>query len=185
MNIQSNKHRNALPVIVTGILIASLMIALIPMGTVRADSPSQEGTPTTPINKGKGSALLEKALQREQKVNANLVGLFEKADKAISKLQDAIQNGKTNGKDVKTLKEALDEINNQITSARVAHDKAAGLLNRPAGFDDTGKVTDAKLAVGTIREIGEYQREARHLIGDSIKDAVRAIREFRQDNQVK
>jgi len=183
MNIQSNKHRNTLLVIVTGVLIASLMIALIPMSTVQADSSSQEAAPTAPGNEGRGSAFLEKTLKREQKVNDNLVSLFDKADKVFTKLQDAIQNGKTNGKDVSAFEYALEELNNQITSARAAHDKAASLLNSHAGFDDTGKVTNAKLAVQTIREVGKYQREARHLIGDSVKDALSAIRECRQGNQ--
>ena len=169
--------------IMTGVLIASLVIALIPLGSVRAENPNQEDNPIPQGVGGRGVAFLEKALQREQKASENLLNLFEKADKLITNLEDAIENGEANGKDVSAVEDTLAELNSQLASARSAHDEAASLLTSHAGFDDSGKVTDGKSALATIRMVGKHQREVRRLIGDSLKDALRAIRECRQDNQ--
>ncbi len=166
----------------TGILIASLAIALIPLGSVQAESPNQAGNPIPEGDGNRGVAFLEKALQREQKASENLVNLFDRADKLIAKLEDAIKNGKANDKDVSALEDVLDELNDQLASARSAHAMAANLLKSHAGFNKDGKVTDGKSALETIREVGKLQREARHLIGDTLKNALQAIRECRQDN---
>lgn len=183
MNTQITKHKKIWLKIATGIMITSLVVAVIPFSAVQADSPRQEDIPPVLENEGKGTAFLEKMLQREQKMNENQTNLFDKADDVIAKLESAIEKGKTNGKDVSAIEDALEEINDQIMAARAAHDKATSLLNNHTGFDDSGKVTDVELARDTIREAGRNLREAHRMIGASIRDAMKAIRECRRDNR--
>ena len=170
------------------LLVASLTIAAIPVNTVQASSTNFStqllDQPTTPPTGGQdqGTGLLEKALEREQKINENLVKILDKSDKVVTRLEEAIATGQEKKQDVSALKDALKELKKQISTAHDAHDQAAGLLAHPAGFDKDGVVTDRQLALETVRKIHQVQQEARHQIGDSIKDALKAVREFRQDN---
>jgi len=100
----------------------------------------------------------------------------------VIRLEVAIAAGQEKKQDISALEDALKELKKQISAAHVAHDQAAGLLAHPAGFDKDGAVTDHQLALETVRKIHQIQQEARHQIGDSIKDALKAVREFRQDN---
>ena len=97
--------------------------------------------------------------------------------------KQVITNGKTNNRDVPALEDMLKELKEQIVKARAVHERAASLLTDPAGFDEDGQVTDRKIALETVKEIRHLQQETRKLIGDSIRDAFQAIREFRQDKQ--
>lgn len=185
MKPQNNTHTSKWAIILAGLLITSLVIAGIPIGSVQADSLYQGANPPAPINEDKGTAFLEKALQHEQKVNESLTNLFDKANKIIEQLDKAIQTGKLNGKDVTTLEKTLDQLQDQISSAAATRDTAADLLKKHSGFDDAGKVTEAKLASETIREVSKNHREVRHLLGNAFKDAFKAFHGYRQDNRPK
>ena len=170
------------------LLVASLTIAALPVNTVQASSTNfstqllDQPTPPPTGGQNQGTGLLEKALEREQKINENLVKILDKSDKVVTRLEEAIATGQEKKQDVSALKDALKELKKQISTAHDAHDQAAGLLAHPTGFDKDGVVTDRQLALETVRKIHQVQQEARHQIGDSIKDALKAVREFRQDN---
>jgi len=146
--------------------------------------PLEEKTPPPSDGQGRDTGLLEKALAREQKTNESLATAFDKADEVVTRLKEAIATGQEKQLDVSALEDALKELNGQISAARAAHDRAARLLATPAGFGKDGLVIDRQLALETVGKIHRAQQVARQLLGDSIKDALKAVREYRQDNAV-
>jgi hypothetical protein len=188
MKTPSKSIKQAGLTVLASLLIVSLAIPMLPANTVQASDtisstrPFEESTPPPTGDQAWGTGMLEKALKREQKFNENLTGILEKADKAVTRLEGAIDTGKEEKRDVSALENALVELTGQIGAARIAHDQAASLLAHPAGFDKAGAVTDRQLALETVREIHQIQQNARQQICDSIKDAINAMRDYRQDN---
>jgi hypothetical protein len=170
------------------LLAASLTIAALPVNAVHASGanintlPLMESTPPPAGDQAKGTGILEKALVGERKINDGLARVLGKADKVVTRLEEAINNGRENKRDVSALETALKELNKQIGAAHAAHDQAAVLLENPAGFSKDGTVTDRQLALETVREIHRIQQDARQQIGGSIKDTLKAVREYHQDN---
>jgi len=188
MKTPSKSIKQAGLTVLASLLIVSLAISMLPAnivqasGTVSGTWPFVESTPPPTGDQAWGTGMLEKVLEREQKFNENLAGILDKADKAVTRLEEAIAAGKEEKRDVSALEDALVELTGQIGAARIAHDQAASLLAHPAGFDKAGAVTDRQLALETVREIHQIQQDARQQIGDSIKDALNAVRNYRQDN---
>jgi hypothetical protein len=187
MKAQSNKNVRIGTTALAVILATSLTLSLIPAGAVQASDSLATPLPdewTPPQNQGEGwgPGLLEKALRREQNANENLSTLLDKSDKAVIRLEEAIAKGQENNKDVSALEDALEELNSQIIAARADHDRAADLLENSAGFNKDGQVTNRKVALETVKEIRQIQQELRKSIGDALKDALKAIREYCQDN---
>jgi hypothetical protein len=176
--------------LLAALLAASLTIAALPVNAVHASGantntlPLMESTPPPAGDQARGTGMLEKALVREQKFNDNLTRVIEKADQVVTRLEEVIATGQEQKRDVSALETALKKLNKQISAARAAHDQAAGLLEKPAGFSRDGMVTDRQLALETVREIHRIQQTARQQISDSIKDALKAVREYQQDNPV-
>jgi hypothetical protein len=186
MKIQSMLVSKTGLMILIGVVITSLALTAFSPGSVQANNPNQDATPTPPSlgSAGKDPAFLERALQREQRANKNLEILFNKTDKIISQIEKAILNGEENGKDVTALKNGLRKFEDQITTARTAFDEATRLLTGHPGFDNSGKLADEKLATETIREIGKDQREVRQILGRAIRDALKAIHRIHRNNPV-
>jgi small-conductance mechanosensitive channel len=174
--------------LLAALLTVSLAIAALPLNAVQASGtnlntlPLLESTPPPTGGQAWGSGLLEKALEREQKINENLVKVLDKADKVATRLEETIATGQEEKRDVSALENALKELKKQLSAVRVAHDQAAGLLAQPAGFNRGGAVTDRQLALKTVREIHQVQQDARQQIGNSIKDTLNAVREYRRNN---
>jgi hypothetical protein len=189
MKTRSGRYMRPAMAALALLLAASLTLALIPAGTAQASSDQgspvlDEGTPPQKDGEGRGAGLLEKALQFEQKANERYSTLLEKADQALTRLEEAIANGKDDNRDVSALEDVLEELSGQITAARAAHEHAAGLLAQPPGFDENDQITDRTTAFETVKKIRQLHQEIRKLIGDSLKDALRAVREFRQARPV-
>jgi hypothetical protein len=188
MKTPFKKYRKTGLCLLAVLLVASLTIATIPASTVQASSTGistplfdQPNTPPTG-SQGPGTGLLGKALEREKKINRNLANTLDKTDNVVTRLEEAITTGQEKKRDVSALVDALKKFKEQISTARVAQNQAAGLLAHPAGFNQDGTVTDRDLAFKTIREIHQVQQDIRRQIGDSIKDALKAVREYHQDN---
>jgi hypothetical protein len=169
------------------LVVVSLVISLIPVAEVQASvsqtqTVSDEGNPPLPETTGRGINLLEKALRREQMVNENLSTLLEKADKAIIKLEETISKGQATGRDTAALEDALEELKDKVEEGRIDLDRAAGLLERPAGFDNDGRVIDRETALETIKEIHQLQQGIRRLLADSLKDALKAVHQYHQND---
>jgi hypothetical protein len=187
MKAQSSKNVRIGTAALAVILATSLTFSLIPAGAVQAsDSPAtplpDEWTPPQDQGEGWGSVLLEKALRREQNANENLSKLLDKSDKAVIRLEEAIAKGQENNQDVSALEDALEKLNSQIIAARADHDRSVDLLANPAGFDKDGQVTNRKVALETVKEIHQIQQDLRISIGNALKDALKTIREYYQDN---
>jgi len=171
------------------ILAASLGLATVPNHSVQAlytqASPvTDEVTPPVSENEGRGAGWLEKALLSELKVNLNLSSLLGKADKAVTRLEDAITKGQANDWDVTNLENELEKLTGQLIKARAAHARAAELLADPAGFDEDGQTINRDVARESVKEIHQLQQEVRQLLGNSLRGALEAIRGFCQDNSI-
>lgn len=188
MKTLSKSIKRAGLTVLASLLIVSLVISMLPANTVQASGtisstrPLVESTPPPTGDQAWGTGMLEKALEREQKFNENLARTLDKADKAVTRLEGAIATGREDKRDVSALEDALEALTEQIASARIACDQAASLLAHPAGFDKAGAVSDRQLALETVREIHQMHQDARQQIGDSIKDALNAMRDYCQDN---
>ena len=171
------------------ILAASLGLATIPNDSVQAFNTqaipvTDEVTPPVSEGEGRGAGWFEKALQRELKVNLNLTSLLGKADKAATRLKEAIAKGQANDWDVSDLEKELEKLTGQLVKARASHARAAELLANPAGFDKNGQVINQEVALESVKEIHQLQQEVRRLLGNTIRGALEAIRGYCQDNSI-
>jgi hypothetical protein len=158
-------------------LFASVMLA--PTGIASADS----GTPT-PTAKGgeKANEVLEKFYEREVKMLAEQDKQLVKANDVASKAQDYIDEQKANGKDVTKLPAALGRMKAQIAKAQSAHDQATSILNRHAGFDANGKVTNAAPARQTIAKSRGPLNQAHDILRKVTQEFVRLLNNHREAN---
>ncbi len=129
-----------------------------------------------------GATRLENLLVRENLALSNQAERLDLARASAAKAQTWIDNLNTQGKDTTALVSGLAAFNQGIVSAQADHDRAAGLLASPAGFDANGKVTDTAAASKTIRDAGMALRHAHLTISLAAVDFRMVVNTYRQAN---
>jgi hypothetical protein len=184
MSIHLQKTKHIWPAILIIAMLSLAIFVVFPSSSAQASSGNNESRPPTSGVSKVENALLERAFQREQIINRQLVNFLEKADSSLSRFDEAIANGETNKVDVSALIDARNILEDKITSAKANQLEAAKLLDEHPGFDSSGSVTNPKLALETIRSVSRIHKEARQMIGESIKNAYKAMREYHSDNSI-
>lgn len=75
---------------------------------------------------------------------------FAYVEKRITNVKVYIEAQQKKGNNVDVLLKALDAFNNSINEARAPFNDAVKIMEKHAGFDEKGKVTDAKEAQATL-----------------------------------
>ncbi len=170
---------------IVGLSVGGLVLA----GAIAAVPTTALAAPATPPAQGQlrqaRDARLEQAYRREQEwLNTQQTNLGRMTSVA-GKVQQFITTQQGKGKDVTALQAALTTFNSQIASAQAAHTTAANVLSAHAGFDASGKVTDAAQARQTLLDARQSLRDAHNVMRQAVLDLHRAVRTWRQENGLK
>jgi hypothetical protein len=161
--------------------VAVSCLAFAP-AVVQAQSGGPVTQTTPPVKGEKRSIALERAYAREQ-ARLKLQGShLDRAGKAAGKLDALIVKAKSNGRDVTALESALIAFRAQVVIARTDHDQAASILAAHAGFDASGKVTDAATAKQTVDSAHKSLADAGTVLQQAAADLHSAVRAWREAN---
>ena len=160
----------------SGLTVCALMVA----GAWLAPASSASAATSTPPAQNQAvDQRLEKAFQAEQAWLAKQTDNLAKANGAVAKAQAWIDKQKAQGLDTSAVEAALSTYQTQIATAELSHDTAAGIVNSHAGFDGSGKVTDADQARQTVVNARQSLNDARRILTQAVRDLRTAINQFR------
>jgi TolA-binding protein len=163
-------------------------VAAAPAQTVLAAGVAQE---TPPPAQGQEEdtdtprpreGLLAQEFRRQQRQVKRQENALEQADQWIPRAQERIQALKDQSKNTAELEDALAQFQDQLGTARQAHDRAAALVQPHAGFDEDGKVVDLAQARDTVQQIRGEVVDFRQTLRDGLKDLRAALQKYRQEN---
>lgn len=154
------------------------LIASVP-GSVYAQSPSPTAAAPQQNTAATRAAALEKAFANENTWLNTQTNNLAKADQLITTAQTLIDQAKVNGKNVGALQVALNAFKAQIANAQSLHDTANRILAGHAGFDASGKVTSAAVALLTVRDARQSLNDAHLVMRQAVIDLRTEIRLFR------
>lgn len=157
-------------------LIAAMGMVSLPM----INAYALGGTPAAPGQTS--SDKLQKAFAREQTIYARLGKLFDNADSRLSRVQDLINRAKAKGKDVSALQAAFDAFRSAVTKSKTTYENAQGLLTSHPGFDASGNVVDAALALQTVKDLRSPLKEILQTVSPAAKGLREAVKTFREAN---
>lgn len=162
-------------------LMLVLVLAAFPLTSAFA-APAAD--PSTPPADGKDSSpLIERLWMRETRAVERIGQRLDRAPTMIKKTQTLIDKAKANGKDVTALQAALNAYSQAIKDADPMHEKAQSIVNKHAGFDADGKVTDREQARQTLKDLGAQLKELHQQVGEPGKALRAAIQAFREANK--
>ncbi len=166
--------KNMFKKMILAVMAAALVFAAFPATSAfAADDPTS--TSTGEVSNGK----LEKAWARQSKIYNLLVMCFDDIDGQIAKVQERLDEAKSNGRDVAAAQAALDAFEAALKDTKPIYDSMEEIVNSHAGFDSNGKVTDAEQAKSTVQEMGEKLKEVKSSMGGTGKalhEALKALR---------
>jgi hypothetical protein len=161
------------------VLLAALGLAAFPAAGASAAGPAEEGNPPRQID----PARLEQAYARLVDWYTHQSTWMGKADANIARIQTLIAKATERGYDASAVQAALDAFTAVLPAARTYNQQAAGILAAHAGFDESGKVTDAAAAAETLRSLHAALQSAHQTMngtGQALRDAIRAFRDANQ-----
>jgi hypothetical protein len=158
------------------VLLAGLGLVAFPAADVAAAGAAEESNPPRQID----PARLEQAYDRLVDWYTYQSTWMGNADANIARIQTLIGKATERGYDASAVQAALDAFTAVLPAARASNQQAAGILATHAGFDESGKVTDAAAAVETLRSLQAALKSAHDSMngtGQALKDALRAFRD--------
>ncbi|MBI5946270.1 MAG: hypothetical protein HY864_18065 [Chloroflexi bacterium] len=166
--------KNMFKKMILAVMTAALVFAAFPATSAfAADDPTP--APTGELSNAK----LEKAWARQLKIYNRLGKGFDDIDGQIAKIQERLDEAKSNGRDVAAAQAALDAFEAALKSTKPIYDGMEEIVNSHEGFDSKGKVTDAEQAKSTLQEMGEKLKEVKSSMGGTgkaLRDALKALR---------
>ena len=162
-------------------LMAAVMVA-VPAAPALAQPPAP--APPAPGQVRQGDRL-ERLFNRELRVLDREQKALERAGQRAARIQERIDNLKSQGKDTSKLEEALADFRAGIASAQSFFNAAKGILDARAGFDANGNVVDLAAARGTVREAGKAERQFFQAMRKAVRELLRDIREYRKSTEPK
>jgi hypothetical protein len=136
---------------------------------------SAEATPT--------GERLERALERLQEAEQVQQDNLDRSEDVKAKTEAWIDRLEDEGKDTAALRSALDAFLAGKAEAQSYHDEGAALLDRHAGFDSQGNMTDMDQARDTVLDARYHFREAHLTIAKTVMEFRYAVRDYRQSLQ--
>jgi hypothetical protein len=160
----------------------SALMAVTAVVSMLAYAPAPVYAQSGGTDGGKRNAALEAALVRLNDWNTKQEINLRHAGTAGDKLQKLIDKAKAKGKDTAALETALAVYRTALTGAQADHDNAAAILSGHAGFDDAGKVTDAKAAKQTLESGRKALNDAHVKLAQAVTNLHAAINDWRNAN---
>ena len=160
---------------ILGAMLAVLVVAALPVTHVFAQD---ENPPLRQVT----NEQLEKAWAHQLKLYENLGRVFEDTNNQFPKAQELIDKASANGRDVSAVQSALDAFSAAVQTSRPIYTSLKGLVTVHAGFDASGKVTDAEQAKATLQEVRAKLQELKTSMGGTGKALREAVKAFRQAN---
>jgi hypothetical protein len=157
------------------VLTTALVFAVLPLSSVYAAPLSDDPTPQ---NEPGGHPKIEKGFARVKSWYEKQSQFLEKAEQAVSKAQNLIIKANQKGLDASAVQTALDVFKSRLVTIQAAHDKAGLSISTHNGFDENGKVVDAKIAAQTVKDASaalQEGRQARQGAGKTLREAIRAF----------
>jgi hypothetical protein len=166
--------------LVLSLLVVGNGVAAIPFGTVSAASLDDPATP--PVAQA-DHIRLERQWMREQLRFQREGFWLTQAQAVINRIQALIDKANQKGLDTSKVQAALDAFSTVIPTAQAAHNQGTPIISNHAGFDASGKVTDAVTAIETTQALAQVLKDTRLAMNGTGKALRQAIREFRQVHQ--
>jgi len=169
--------KNIIQKLLLAITAAALVFAAFPVTSAYA---ADEAPPTA----GEVSTeRLEKIWARQLQAYEKIGKAFADIDAHIAKFQERIDKAAENGKDVTALQAALDAYETALKAAQPTYAGIASIVETHAGFDASGKVTDAEQARSTVEQMRTKMQEVKSTMGGSFKALREALKAFREANK--
>ena len=126
---------------------------------------------------------LEKAWARQLQAYEKIGKAFTDVDAHIAKFQERIDKAAAKGKDVSALQAALDAYEPALKAAQPTYASIASIVNTHAGFDASGKVTDAEQAKATVEQMRTKMQEIKSTMNGTFKALLEEMKAFREANK--
>jgi hypothetical protein len=165
--------------LVTGVLVAVLSLAALPLNSAQAAALADPPTPAAPSPE-RTNARLERAFARQIRRLERIGKLYDGSDAGLDRIQTLIDKAKERGLDVSAVQTALDAFKAALPKGRPFYEQAKSIADRHNGFDAGGKVTDSETARSTVESLHnelEQFREAMDGAGKALHEALKAFRE--------
>ena len=183
--MSTNLRKIVLATMIVALAITAIAVAL-PLSSAYAAAHTDTATPPAPGSKSSDPAQanlrLEMAFAREQfnlqRISLELNGASERQ----AKIQKMIDTAKSNGKDTTALQAAFDALKSATTTAQPFYDQAKTAASVHAGFDASGKVTNAITARATLKTIHDALQQYRQTVGTAVQNLRTATEAFRLAN---
>ena len=182
-----NKIRR--PIFIT--MLVALLIGSAAFAFSTSPVFAQTTTPPTPAPQnsaptGKTGPVvtrLEKLYQNEIKTLKSQAVVLKKANQWVARVEVLISKWQMNGVDTSKFEAALQTFQDKLSNAQIAHDKAADILQKHAGFNTQGKVTDRAEAIQTVKDANRALKDARTTLANGRKELVDFIKTWREEHR--
>lgn len=135
--------------------------------------------PRSPTQSQRDNATMERTLQAQLRRLKVQDQRLKRAEQFAGTVERIARQQKAQGRDVSHIETALTNYRKGITDARAAWNTADKILKQPAGFDASGKVTDATQAQKTLREANTAMQKVSRLAWNAARDLRAALGKFR------
>jgi uncharacterized protein YbaA (DUF1428 family) len=167
------------------ILLAAMVLALVaaalPWTSVFAAPAADPSTP--PADGEESNTRIEALWTREQNAVERMGKVLDRSTTMTEKVQTWIDKAREDGKDVTALQAALDAYKQAVQAAGPMYEQAQSIVQKHAGFDADGKVTDREQAMQTLKDLGTQLKALREQVGTPGKALREAIKAFREANK--
>jgi len=150
-------------------LLAALLFGALPTQSAFAASAADDATPQ-PADRV--NRLLERKWKAEQRRYEAQGKLFDVSSDLMERAQAAIDRATDKGIDTSAAEAALAALETAIANVKPLYEQAGAELTAHAGFDASGKVTDAQTAAQTVEDM--------HKLLDQVRDDTHDERETLQ-----
>ena len=167
--------------IVTGVLVAALGLAGLPLGGALAAAPLAAPTPAAGSS-AHGDARLDRVFARQGRIVQRVGKLYDQYDQGFPRIQKLLDRARARGLDVSAVQAALDAFKTALLNNRATYNQAKALVDAHAGFDAAGQVTDAPTARTTIQSLRTAFQQFHTGLAGTGQALRQAIQAFRQAN---
>ena len=160
--------------LVGGLLIVTLGLACLPLGTAFAAAPTPQAPSPDLV-----PSRLERVFARQNRIIDRLGKLYAGADQGFTKIQNLLDQARARGLDVSQLQAAFDAFKNALPAARPFYLQAKAAVDAHAGFDAAGNLIDVQAARSTVQSVHASLVQFRTALNGTAKALRQAIRAFR------
>jgi hypothetical protein len=167
--------------IVTGVLIATLSLAGLPLNNAHAAAAADTPTPAAP-SRERANARLERTFARQLRRLERIGKLYDGTDPMLSKAQKLIDKAKEKGLDVSALQAALEAFKAALPAGQPFYEQAQSIAGSHEGFDASGKVTDVEAARATVESLHDELEQFHQAMDGAGRSLHEALKDFREAN---